>query len=95
LSSCSIPYCARMLTIPGARPQSGTMLMFFARASLEAFLLEHDLGVAAEVAEVNTSLDRELREIKVVVIRDRTHHGRRFAHRAKHGIAVTNVERRW
>ena len=63
-----MPYSARMFTMPGASPQSGTTVMSFACAcGVELLLLEHDLGVAAEVAEVHAGFDGELapdRELK-------------------------------
>ena len=60
-----MPYSARMFTIPGARPQSGTTVTPFAFACrVELLLLEDDLGVAAEVAEVHARLDGALGELR-------------------------------
>ena len=59
----------------------------------ERLLLEDDLRVAAEVAEVHASLDRALRERQIEVVRDRAHHRVRLAHHGEHGLAIAHVER--
>ena len=61
---------------------------------VQHLLLEDDLGVAAEVAEVRPGLDGELREIEIEVVRDRAHHGVRVLHQREHGVAVADVDRR-
>ena len=90
-----MPCCARMFTIPGASPQSGMTLTFCAAACVgERLLLEHDLGVAAEVAEVRARLDREPRHLEVEVVGQRAHHRVALPHQRQHRLAVAHVERR-
>ena len=64
-----------------------------ARAVGQRLLLEHDLGVAAEVAVVHAGLDGTLGERQVEVVRDRAHHGVGLAHHRQHRLAVADVER--
>jgi len=61
---------------------------------VELFLLEHDLRVAAEIAEMHSGLDREAGHIVVEVVRDGTHDRVTLAHRAQHCRVVADVERR-
>ena len=90
-----MPYSARMFTIPGASPVSGTTVMFFAlRLRVERLLLAHDLGIAAEIGEVHTGFDGEPRHVEVEVVRNRAHHRVAFAHHAEDRVLVAHVERR-
>ena len=66
--------------MPGARPQSGmTVTPFAAAFARQPLLLEDDLGVAAEVAEMHAGFHRQLGERKVEVVRNRAHRPRRTA----------------
>ena len=60
---------------------------------IQLLLLQHDLGVAAEVREVHAGLHRELGERAVEVVGNGAHHGVHLAHEAEHGLVVAHVER--
>jgi hypothetical protein len=59
----------------------------------EFLLLEDDLGVAAEIAEVHPRLDRPLRELEVEVVGDRAHHRVALAHQRQDRLPIAYVER--
>ena len=69
------------------------MIPFACRTICERLLLEDDLGVAAEVAEVHPGLDRALGERQIEVVRYGAHHRIRLAHDSEHSLAVAHVER--
>jgi len=68
------------------------LLLF--RIGVECLLLIHDLGIAAEVREVNAGFDGETRHLVVEVVRDRAHHRVALAHEAAHSVQIADVERR-
>ena len=60
---------------------------------VESLLLEDDLGVAAEVGEVNARFNSERRQIEIQVVRDRAHHGVGLAHQRQDRFPVADIER--
>ena len=63
-------------------------------ALVQRLLLEHDLGVSAEIAEVHARVHRAHRHVVVEVIREGAHHGIAIPHQRRHSVAVSHVERR-
>jgi hypothetical protein len=61
---------------------------------VERLLLEDDLGVAAEIAEVDTRLGGVSRHIEVEVIRERAHDRVALAHERADRLAVADIHRR-
>jgi hypothetical protein len=55
--------------------------------------LPHDLGVAAEIGEVHTRLDSELREREIEVVGDRAAHRITLREECAHGGGVTHIDR--
>ena len=88
-----MPYCARMFTIPGASPQSGTTVMFFCLACASSpFLLENDLGVAPKVAGIWTPASTATsRHVKIETVGNRAHDGIALTHRAQHRVVVADA----
>ena len=62
------------------------------RLFLELLLLEHDLGVAAEIREVAPGLDRGPGHGAVIVVGDGAHHRRVALKRFPHRVRVGDVE---
>ena len=65
-----------------------------ARDSVEILLLENDLGVAAQIAEVRARVHSEPRHLEIQIKRQRAHHRVGLTHQRQHGFVIVHVERR-
>ena len=68
--------------------------VFLLRFGVESLLLEDDLGIAAEVREVDARLNGQRCELVIEVVRDCAHRRVSLAHQRQHGFLVADVERR-
>jgi hypothetical protein len=57
-------------------------------------LLEHDLGVSAQVGKVNPCLNRQLGELEIEVVRNCAHYCIALPHEREHGFPIANIEGR-
>ena len=88
-----MPSAARMLTIPGARPQSGNYREpSRPRGIVMLLLLQHDVGVAAEVREMTAGLERQPRHRFVEVVGQGAEHRVVAAHGGQDRRVIVGVE---
>ncbi len=63
------------------------------RGRVESLLLEHDIGVSSEVAEMHADFGGVASQVEVEVIGNCAHHCVAFTHERAHAFLVSHVER--